>query len=75
MPAPLTGEQIKAIRNKTGLTQRQLGERLHVPFERIRDWEQGVHDVPDIARALFILVDIDHKRVFKALDAALGAPD
>jgi transcriptional regulator with XRE-family HTH domain len=41
-PAPTTlGERIQAARRRTGLTQRELGERLGVDQATVRAWEGG----------------------------------
>ncbi len=75
MAPTLTGERVKAIRSKTGLSQKKFADRLHISERNVENWEQEIHDVPEPARSLLILVEVDHRRVFKALDAALGAPD
>ena len=37
----MTSEQIKRLRKKLGLTQRQLAEELGVPTNTVARWEQG----------------------------------
>jgi transcriptional regulator with XRE-family HTH domain len=37
----MAGEGLKAIREKAGMTQRQLGEHLNVHYTSIYGWENG----------------------------------
>ena len=37
----MTGEEFRELRRKTGLNQRQLGERLGIPTNTIARWERG----------------------------------
>lgn len=41
-----TGEQIQILRKAKGLTQAELGERLHVSFQAVSKWERG-ETLPD----------------------------
>lgn len=38
----ITGNKIRAARAKTGLTQKQLAERLGVTNTAVSKWERGV---------------------------------
>ena len=37
-----TGERIKAARLRAGLTQKELADRLGIPYQGIGQWERGV---------------------------------
>ncbi|MBP3208517.1 MAG: helix-turn-helix transcriptional regulator [Oscillospiraceae bacterium] len=37
-----TGEKIRSARKKLGLTQKELGERIGLPYQRIGQYETGV---------------------------------
>ncbi len=39
--APMTGDEIKALRDRLGWTQEQLARRLGVSFTTINRWERG----------------------------------
>ena len=57
-----TGRQISTLRKQQGLTQNQLGEKLHVSFQAVSKWERGetlpdVSLLPDLARALGTSID------------------
>ena len=39
----IVGERIKEARLRAGLTQRQLAEKLGVPYQSIGQWERGVN--------------------------------
>ncbi len=56
------GRHIHALRRAQGLTQNQLGDRLHVSFQAVSKWEHGetlpdVNLLPDLADALSTTVD------------------
>lgn len=56
------GRQIHALRRSQGLTQNQLGERMHVSFQAVSKWERGetLPDtplLPDLAAILGTTVD------------------
>lgn len=42
MPLVITGEQIKAARQRAGLTQGELGQKVGVSLRTIGNWERGV---------------------------------
>ena len=42
------GEQIQTLRKHKGLTQNELGERLHISFQAVSKWERG-ETLPDIS--------------------------
>ena len=56
------GRHIHALRRAQGLTQNQLGDRLHISFQAVSKWERGetlpdVNLLPDLADALSTTVD------------------
>lgn len=56
------GRQICCLRKHLGLTQNQLGERLHVSFQAVSKWERGetlpdASLLPELARALETTID------------------
>ncbi|MBR6668250.1 MAG: helix-turn-helix transcriptional regulator [Clostridia bacterium] len=56
------GEYIQLRRKLTGMTQAQLGERLHVTAQSISNWERGLllpdtATLPDLAHILDTTVD------------------
>ena len=38
----MTGDDIKALRHKLGLTQEQFAKRFKVSTRAVEDWEQGL---------------------------------
>lgn len=42
MPSTMTGKEIKALREKLGLTGDELAERLGVTGNTVRRWECGI---------------------------------
>jgi putative transcriptional regulator len=50
---------VKAIRDRAGMTQPQFAAAYHIPVGTLRDWEQG-RRIPDApARALLTLIAAD----------------
>jgi putative transcriptional regulator len=47
---------VRALRNRSQLTQVQFAARLGVPLETIRNWEQGKREPRGPARALLTLI-------------------
>jgi putative transcriptional regulator len=47
---------VRALRNRSQLTQVEFAERLGVPLETIRNWEQGKREPRGPARALLTLI-------------------
>ena len=43
----MTGEILKAVRTKLGLTQTQLGEKLGVARNTVTRWEMGIRSIPE----------------------------
>lgn len=46
MPLTLTGEQIRAVRHRAGITQKHLAAELGVHMREISRWENGEVQVP-----------------------------
>lgn len=56
------GWHISSLRKSRGLTQNQLGDKLHVSFQAVSKWERGetlpdVNLLPDLAQALSTTID------------------
>ena len=47
MVKPIYAKRIAELRNKLGLTQQQLADKLHISRGRLNNYEQGVRE-PDI---------------------------
>ena len=56
----------RRVRKRLGLSQAQLSERIDVPLETIRNWEQGKRSPTGAAKALLKVLD-------KAPEMALAA--
>lgn len=48
MDSKKVGQQILSLRKQKGITQQELGERLHVAFQSVSKWERG-ETLPDTA--------------------------
>jgi DNA-binding transcriptional regulator YiaG len=48
----MTGEELKTLRAKLGLTQDELGKRLGVARVTVTRWEIGLRRVPELAARL-----------------------
>ncbi|MCJ8271366.1 MAG: helix-turn-helix domain-containing protein [Psychrosphaera sp.] len=59
--------QVKAIREKTGLTQNRFALMMGVSKRTLENWEQGRRQPTGPARALLKLVDADPKYALKSL--------
>ena len=59
------GDQLKALRKETGMTQEQVAERMDVQPRTILDWERGVQcrRVRDFHRLLDIYDVSDQVRI------------
>lgn len=53
VPRAMTPEEIKNVRLKVGLNQRNFCIRYGLPFGTLRNWEQG-RNCTDIAASLFL---------------------
>jgi putative transcriptional regulator len=58
---------VRYVRARCGLTQAQFAERIEVPIETVRNWEQGKRSPRGPARALLKLIDSAPDQAFSAL--------
>lgn len=61
---------VKAVREKTGLSQAKFAKLIDVPKSTLQNWEQGRRPVQGPARALFKALSADPKAVMRAIQAA-----
>jgi putative transcriptional regulator len=66
----IDGLRVKAIRQKTGLSQSNFAKLIDVPVGTVRNWEQGRREVKGPARALLKALSTDPAHVVKAIRAA-----
>jgi putative transcriptional regulator len=57
----------RQVRARCGLTQAAFAERIEVPIETVRNWEQGKRAPRGPARALLKLIDRAPEAAFAAL--------
>jgi putative transcriptional regulator len=62
--------EVRDLRRRACLTQQQFAERLGVPVETIRNWEQGKRAPRGPARALLAVIAHAPDTVFAALAKA-----
>ena len=55
------------VRSRCGLTQAAFAEKIEVPIETVRNWEQGKRSPRGPARALLKLIDSAPEAAFAAL--------
>jgi putative transcriptional regulator len=58
---------VRQVRARCGLTQAAFAERIEVPIETVRNWEQGKRHPRGPARALLKLIDKSPDTAFAAL--------
>lgn len=61
---------VRHVRARCGLTQAAFAEKIEVPIETVRNWEQGKRSPRGPARALLKLIDSAPDTVFAALGGA-----
>ena len=49
---PMTGDELKQLRTRLGMTQDELGQRLGVARVTVARWEIGLRRVPELAARL-----------------------
>ena len=59
--------QVKVIRRALGLSQEEFAGRFQIPLGALRDWEQGVAQPDQSARAYLTVIARDPEAVRKAL--------
>jgi putative transcriptional regulator len=62
----------KTIRRALRLTQEEFAARYHIPLGTLRDWEQGVCEPDQTARAYLRAIAGDPGAVHRALETAPG---
>ena len=74
---PMTAEQlarmrrptdVKALRNRLGMTQEQFARAYRLPLGTVRDWEQGRTRPDAPAVALLAVIDREPEAARRALD-------
>jgi putative transcriptional regulator len=58
---------VRHVRLRCGLTQTAFAEKIEVPIETVRNWEQGKRSPRGPARALLKLIDSAPDAAFAAL--------
>jgi putative transcriptional regulator len=58
---------VRHVRARCGLTQAAFAEKIEVPLETVRNWEQGKRNPRGPARALLKLIDRAPEAAFAAL--------
>ena len=58
---------VRQVRKRCGLTQAAFAERIEVPIETVRNWEQGKRHPRGPARALLRLIDSAPDAAFATL--------
>jgi putative transcriptional regulator len=58
---------VRQVRSRCGLTQVAFAEKIEVPLETVRNWEQGKRSPRGPARALLKLIDRAPEAAFAAL--------
>ncbi|MCW5691508.1 MAG: helix-turn-helix domain-containing protein [Pseudolabrys sp.] len=58
---------VRQVRARCGLTQAAFAEKIEVPIETVRNWEQGKRNPRGPARALLKLIDKAPETAFAAL--------
>jgi putative transcriptional regulator len=65
-----TAPEVRDLRRRARLTQLEFADRLGVPVETIRNWEQGKRSPRGPARALLAVIAHAPETVFAALAKA-----
>jgi len=58
---------VRQVRTRCGLTQAAFAEKIEVPIETVRNWEQGKRSPRGPARALLKVIDRAPEAAFAAL--------
>lgn len=64
---------VRQVRARCGLTQAAFAEKIEVPIETVRNWEQGKRNPRGPARALLKLIDSAPEAAFAALGGSRRA--
>ena len=65
----VTNLDIRALRERTGLTQTEFSEMIGVSVRTLQNWEQGRREPEGPAKALLRVVERDPAAVLNALHA------
>jgi len=69
MRRPVAREgQVRAVRQRLGMTQEQFAEAFRLPIGTVRDWEQGRSEPDAPARALLRVIEREPDAARRALD-------
>lgn len=63
----ITPLDVKAIREKTGMSQERFSAAFGIPIGTLRHWEQGLRTPRGTARVLLKVVDSNPAAVIKAI--------
>lgn len=58
---------VRAIRSKTGLTQKSFAVRYGLSLRTLQEWERGARSPEGPARALLVVIDREPEAVNRAL--------
>lgn len=61
---------VRAIRRKLGLSQKEFAARYGFSFGRVRDWEQGRSNINGPSRILLTVIEKEPEAIERALSAA-----
>ena len=61
-------EQIRTLRNQSGMTRKQFAEHLGIPLRTIEDWEYGKRTPPDYIPRL-IGYALKYEELIKKMEA------
>ena len=64
---------VREVRSRYGLTQTAFAERIEVPVETVRNWEQGKRSPRGPARALLKVIDKAPQVAFAVLSTVKAA--
>jgi len=66
--------RVKTLRRVLGLTQEEFASRYHIPLGTILDWEQGLTEPDQLARAYLKVIASDPDGVRKSLQSKPTPP-
>ena len=67
MRRPAREGQVKAVRQRLGMTQEQFAQAFRLPVGTVRDWEQGRSEPDAPARALLQVIEREPDAARRAL--------
>lgn len=60
--------EVKAIRTKTGKTQKAFAQWINIPLNTLQNWEQGKRHPTGPAKVLLALIDKNHTVIEKLIN-------